>query len=162
MYWLCFAVKPSATLENLDTYLRGIWLECCGHLSEFYFILGEEVSMSKKVHAILDEVGTRINYIYDWGSSTELVVRLEREVVAAPDKRVCLVARNEPPTWKCDECDEVATMVCTECHSEGDGFCCPVHAETHECGEDMLLPVVNSPRMGVCAYEGDEGEEGEE
>ena len=25
----------SATLEELDHYLRTIWLECCGHLSQF-------------------------------------------------------------------------------------------------------------------------------
>lgn len=26
--------------------------------------------------------------------------------------------------------------------------------ETHECGTEMLLPVCNSPRCGVCGYEG--------
>lgn len=26
--------------------------------------------------------------------------------------------------------------------------------KTHECGEDMLLPVVNSPRVGMCDYTG--------
>jgi hypothetical protein len=25
----------------------------------------------------------------------------------------------------------------------------------HECGEEMALPVVNSPRMGVCGYAGE-------
>jgi hypothetical protein len=27
-------------------------------------------------------------------------------------------------------------------------------AQTHEFGEDVFLPVVNSPRTGVCAYAG--------
>jgi hypothetical protein len=31
---------------------------------------------------------------------------------------------------------------------------CQACAEDHECGEDMQLPVVNSPRVGVCGYAG--------
>jgi hypothetical protein len=35
-------------------------------------------------------------------------------------------------------------------------FYCGAHAESeeHECGEEALLPVVNSPRMGMCGYTG--------
>ena len=31
-YWLHLEMRGSATLEDLDFYLREIWLECCGHL----------------------------------------------------------------------------------------------------------------------------------
>jgi len=31
---------------------------------------------------------------------------------------------------------------------------CEGCAGEHECGEEMLLPVVNSPRVGMCGYEG--------
>jgi hypothetical protein len=34
-FWLDLEMRGSATLEKLDQYLRAIWLECCGHLSEF-------------------------------------------------------------------------------------------------------------------------------
>src|SRR5512145_2796294 len=34
-FWLDIEARGSATLNNIDTYLRAIWLECCGHLSEF-------------------------------------------------------------------------------------------------------------------------------
>ena len=34
-YWLHLETQGSATLEDLDHYLRVIWLECCGHLSSF-------------------------------------------------------------------------------------------------------------------------------
>ena len=34
-YWLHLEMRGSATLEDLDFYLREIWLECCGHLSAF-------------------------------------------------------------------------------------------------------------------------------
>ena len=33
--FLDLEVRGSATLNDLDHYLRAIWLECCGHLSEF-------------------------------------------------------------------------------------------------------------------------------
>src|SRR5262249_16834882 len=35
VYWLYLAVPFKATLENLDNFLRNIWLECCSHLSQF-------------------------------------------------------------------------------------------------------------------------------
>ncbi len=31
-------------------------------------------------------------------------------------------------------------------------FVCATQAARHPCGDQALLPVVNSPRMGVCAY----------
>jgi hypothetical protein len=154
-FWLDLAVKPEATLKDVDALLRRTWLECCGHLSEFYSSTRQKVSMSARVGAILGAVGTRVGYVYDFGSSTELVVSHGGVVEAALGKRVRLVARNEPPTWSCGECGEAATQVCGQCACEGGGFCCPAHTKTHECGEEMLLPVVNSPRMGVCGYTGE-------
>ncbi|MBI5416950.1 hypothetical protein HZA55_03240, partial [Candidatus Poribacteria bacterium] len=50
--------------------------------------------------------------------------------------------------------EKQATKVCSECIYDDKGWVCDDHADTHECGEDMLLPVVNSPRIGVCAYSG--------
>ena len=34
-YWLFLEMAHSAKLENLDHFLREMWLECCGHLSAF-------------------------------------------------------------------------------------------------------------------------------
>ena len=34
-FWLDLEIKFVATLADLDDFLRGIWLECCGHLSSF-------------------------------------------------------------------------------------------------------------------------------
>ena len=34
-FWLDIEAAADATLDDLDSFLRGIWLECCGHLSEF-------------------------------------------------------------------------------------------------------------------------------
>ncbi|HEX7243833.1 MAG TPA: hypothetical protein VF263_26335, partial [Longimicrobiaceae bacterium] len=34
-YWLHLEMNGSAALDDLDDYLRVIWLECCGHMSRF-------------------------------------------------------------------------------------------------------------------------------
>jgi len=155
MFWLDLAVKQEAKLKDVDRFLRRIWLECCGHMSEFYGSAHRKVSMNTKVNEALGSVAERLGYVYDFGSSTELVVRLAATVEGYAKSAVRLVARNESPTWPCDVCEEPATAVCTQCMYEGKGFCCKSHASSHDCGEEMLLPVVNSPRMGVCGYTGE-------
>ena len=65
--------------------------------------------------------------------------------------KVRILARNIPPTFDCTDCSAEATQYCTDC----DAFYCDTCLEGHECGEEMALPVVNSPRMGVCGYYGD-------
>jgi hypothetical protein len=73
----------------------------------------------------------------------------------APGKEIRVLARNEPPPIPCDECgDEVATQICMECSWSGKGWLCEQCSQTHSCDEEMFLPVVNSPRVGVCAYSG--------
>jgi hypothetical protein len=94
-------------------------------------------------------------YAYDYGSTT--VLRLK--VVAqhhAPSRRdaVRLLARNDAPVWSCTECDDPATSLCAYCRYEGPAFLCEAHVDDHECGDEAMLPVVNSPRMGVCGYTG--------
>ena len=34
-YWLYVDMPVTGSLTSLDSFLRKIWLECCGHLSEF-------------------------------------------------------------------------------------------------------------------------------
>ena len=34
-FWLDVEMRGSESVASLDLYLRGIWLECCGHLSMF-------------------------------------------------------------------------------------------------------------------------------
>ncbi len=35
LYWVYFEANDSHQLLNVDTFLRRLWLECCGHLSAF-------------------------------------------------------------------------------------------------------------------------------
>jgi Zn finger protein HypA/HybF involved in hydrogenase expression len=68
--------------------------------------------------------------------------------------KVEILARNETPQIKCDQCEKPATTICTECLYDGGGWLCDDCASTHGCDEDMFLPLVNSPRAGVCGYTG--------
>lgn len=136
----------------------------------------------------LDEVlavGAKFSYVYDFGSSTNLSLRVmaEREGVIPTrliegyeeneegdvededdeDFAIVVMARNEPPALLCHLCGKPATHVLPESeynYLDEAGLC-------ESCAQkqkypDELLPVVNSPRVGVCGYTGDsdEGEEG--
>lgn len=72
------------------------------------------------------------------------------------DKPIQILARNEAPEIFCEECGKFpAVQICMDCRWEGPGWLCQTCAEDHECGEEMMLPVVNSPRSGVCGYTGE-------
>ena len=155
VYWLDCAVRIDANLKHLDTLLRRTWLECCGHLSEFSAGQRRRVGMSLSIARALALAGGRLGYEYDMGSTTGLIVSDSGLVDVAIGKPLRLLARNESPVWPCDACGAAATEICSQCIYEDRGFCCATHAKQHGCGVEMLLPVVNSPRMGVCGYAGE-------
>ena len=162
-YWLDIEMRGSATLADLDGYLRDIWLECCGHLSAFMIggWRGEEIGedeMKIKVGQFL-RVGLELLHIYDFGTSSETLVKVQgvREGKPLTKYPVVLMARNLPPEFHCQECDRVATWFCQECLFEDgtSGFLCDQHVKKHP-HEDYGEPisVVNSPRLGLCGYTG--------
>ena len=169
MYWLHIEIPENATLEDLDDFLRVFWVECCSHLSSFE-INGESYisevfepgdrSMKIALKKVI-EPGMKFEYIYDFGTSTELLIKvLSVRESRVKGKDVRVLARNEPPDIRCQICGKPATKVCSMCVYEGEGWLCDECAEKHKCSEedeyceDMFLPVVNSPRVGMCAYEG--------
>lgn len=157
-FWMYVEMQGKATLADLDEFLRQKWLECCGHLSVFnvrgneYYSDPSEPGDESMDHAIagIFEDGIRWTYEYDFGSTTELtgtVLSVRQGHMADLIRRI---ARNYMPHETCEDCDAPAEAVCSSCSE----FVCEDCAEDHECGEEMLLSVANSPRMGVCAYEG--------
>ncbi len=102
--------------------------------------------------------GVVLQYAYDFGSTTELVVKsmdIYRGALLGGREAIRVLARNVQPIVPCDECSQKpAVQICTECQWSEGGWLCEVCAQTHECGEEMFLPVVNSPRTGVCGYAG--------
>ena len=159
-YWLHLEMNGGATLKQLDDYLRAIWLECCGHLSRFS--LGgwgsEEFEMTMRVDRLFAP-DLALTHIYDFGTSSETLIRVVSERVgrATTSYPIALMARNKEPEVSCVACEEKARWLCIECMYEHDepGLLCEAHAERHP-HEDYggPLPIVNSPRVGMCGYEG--------
>jgi len=170
-YWMHLEVVANAKLKALDSFLREIWLECCGHLSAFtiggiryssdfdkdsiFYSDFKDKSMNYKIGSVL---GTGMEFIheYDFGTTTELSLKVVSERIGTPvDEPVQIMARNDPPEIACMVCGKVATQVCAQCIYDGEGWLCDKCCKKHKCGEDMFLPVVNSPRVGMCGYTGD-------
>ena len=159
--------KANAKLYHLDEFLRGIWLECCGHMSSFTIrgvkydderLLDEfysrddmsSQSMNKRFYSVL-KVKDAFSYEYDFGSTTYL----EGHVLAVREgylgkNKIHILARNNPYAFECEHCGKKVAGICVECEE----YVCDQCLDSHECGEEMILGVVNSPRMGVCGYGG--------
>ncbi len=159
-FWLDLEMRGSSTLQDLDSYLRGIWLECCGHMSEFSFKAGLEdgIPMSRRISAVLAP-DTELTHIYDFGTTSETCIKVieTRKGATTTQRPIALMMRNVMPDATCIECGEPAMYLCMECLIEADewGTLCKTHSETHphdDYGEPILL--VNSPRLGMCGYEG--------
>jgi hypothetical protein len=163
-YWLHIEAKSIATLLDLDGFLRDIWLECCDHLSEFTingirysaYNSGDDwwgtkpKSMDIELRKILS-VKDKFEYEYDFGSTTYLEGQIFAERKGILEDKIRILARNNPPKFECMDCDTEATRICMECNE----FYCDQCLTKHECGDEMTLPIANSPRMGVCGYSGE-------
>ncbi len=133
-YWMQILIRADATLKTLDDFLRGIWMECCGHTScfdigwytfesgiadeasqemdEFDRIFGMDIRLSR-----LFSPDSEAAYTYDYKTSSRLSLKVMEYVEAATGLGVVeIMARNLPPV---------------------DG-------------------APNSPRAGICAYAGDD------
>ena len=269
-YWMHLELTASDTLADLDDFLRAIWLECCGHLSEFtiggtsyssepedYFYFGEDATdeeaeieeeeeeelnvgellqtfppeylkmlpknflsefqkfetiddlvtylketlnsipkkgvphsqeewdayreryfQSQVLEALLElvddrsldvalekvlKVGQKFSYEYDFGSSTDLTLKVlsEREgAIQNEDEEedtIEILARNVEPGMLCKVCGKPAKFVVGGYFDvEENAFCSKKCVKKSGEDADMLLPVVNSPRVGVCAYTGED------
>jgi hypothetical protein len=191
-WFLSLWVDGKATMEDIDHFLRHIWLECCGHLSSFtnpknrrniggmwaFFEAEEllakgkikayeklmeeakgEVPMSRKTDKVFCK-GLKLEYEYDFGSTTELLLTVVEEYPVKADEEIVLLSRNEPLEWLCDTCQkEPATQICTVHSWDNESLFCDKCAKKHakkceDFEEYAAMPIVNSPRMGVCGYTG--------
>ncbi len=154
-YWLHVEARSDAPLNELDSLLRHVWLECCGHMSAFR-VGREELPVSARIGSTFERKGRTFSYEYDFGSTTRLtgqVLGIRQGCLGGATVR--LLARNNPLEWKCAECPRPATIICPFCLYGGPSLFCEEHAQKHSCAsEEAYLPVVNSPRMGVCGYAG--------
>jgi len=171
-YWLDAEADAGAALSKLDTFLRDIWVECCGHLSMFSVppfrysslpsgisgLLGRtnpERTMRARIGEVFNCTGQKGTYDYDFGSTTRLAIeRTGGRAGRIGRPSVRLLVRNDPLPWTCGTCDKPATLVCCAHETESSPFVCAAHKKAHPCSDAMFLPVINSPRMGICGYAG--------
>lgn len=169
-YWLHFEMPANALLEDLDDFLRNIWLECCDHLSAFTIrgvsyeldtgmvdamwkdIFGPSRptrNMDVRLSSVL-QVGEQFAHEYDFGTTTELKLKVvaEREGTR-PKGDVRILARNYAPDYRCVTCGQPARYLYV--YEAPYQPYCKRHAREHDEG---ILPLVNSPRTGECGYTG--------
>ena len=144
---------------------------------------GMDIKLGRKL-----VVGKKFSYVYDFGSSTHLTLKVvaeregrlsllleddgeDDELVDIPqegtdeleDLPVTILARNEPPVLLCYVCRKPAAWVPSReefISPNEEALCADCAKKTGDL--DELLPIVNSPRVGVCAYTGAEDWEGED
>lgn len=125
-YWLIVETSENTTLKELDQFIRDIWVECCGHLSAFA-INGERYECHSDMSDFLGMSSRNMNY------------RL-RDVVDVGDSI----------SYEYDFGSTTELTVSIHSCREEDG-----NEEDGEYYEpEFLLQICNSPRMGVCGYEG--------
>jgi len=139
IYWLYLFAPASASLRGLDTFLRGIWLECCGHMSAFtingvqYNCTTGDGMGGRSISAKLGDVvrtGSEFEHEYDFGTSTYLRLKVTGDRSGkGPSNAIQLLARNEPPAIPCGDCGKPAAKICGNCSYEPTGWLCTGCAE---------------------------------
>ncbi|MDI9470250.1 MAG: hypothetical protein QM296_08590 [Bacillota bacterium] len=180
-YWLVIEMDERLDLADLDHFIRNIWVECCDHLSAFYIdggsydsAYGEVATWRENSHSMhtrlkkLLHVGQEFLYEYDFGSTTELLISVkDYRRGAKQQEKLSILARNNPPEILCSTCEKEAAAWVYMGHFDDDKpficeSCLEMRRQEESCDEeaeyfeDYLLPVCNSPRMGVCGYTGSE------
>jgi hypothetical protein len=153
------ALLPKERTPELEDFLRS-YMDSFSYRSRF----PEKRSMNVRLGKVL-KAGGKFSYSYDFGSTTYLKLRVVsvREGTAHGDEDddVLIMARNLPPEILCDVCKKPADYVVAEGFYTGqnDALCkACLKKRQRRFGEDEYddyeswLPVVNSPRMGICAY----------
>ncbi len=161
VYWLYLSVPFKSKLVELDQFLRDIWLECCGHLSQFIingkryssdfepdpYISYLEFPMTPRSETVLFP-GQKFTHEYDFGTTTELLLEVVG-TIQAKRKKIDLLIQNQAPEIICVSCQNKAEFI----SARTDDCFCESCVDLDD-DELYLLPLVNSPRTGVCGYVG--------
>lgn len=154
VYWMLIEASSILTLNKVDSFLRDIWLECCGHLSEFS-VQRNKIDMNRKLYDVL-QPKLVIDYEYDFGTSTDIKLKVLEVIESKYDKAIRILAMNTKPEIICSACEiKPAAYMCDICSEE---ILCEDCIKKHHClieeGEELCSPLVNSPRSNVCGYSG--------
>lgn len=157
-FWMYIQVYGNALLRTIDKFLRQEWLECCGHMSAFtihdtsyYSHSGMGKGMNVKLQNILRD-GDVFKHEYDFGTTTTLrlsVVSARISPAVVGKRGIQVLAVHDLVKFVCAVCNAPTKYVCNECSST----LCKSCAHGHGCDEDSLIYAVQSPRVGLCAYD---------
>jgi len=141
------------TFEDINLFLREEWCDCCQHLSTFDVIILENNKKLKVMDIDFDinisifENAEKFIYEYDMGTPTIVEFKIIKKLNSnISDSKIDIIFQNKPHILKC-ECNNNAkytyldTLLCDECYDDID------------CEEQIDI-LVNSPRTGICGYEG--------
>jgi hypothetical protein len=151
VYFIYACVGLNCKFSDLDKFLKEVWCECCGHMSEFNLFengVGPIGKIKKTEKISKYKTGDRFEYQYDMGDTTTIYLEI-LDVLSGEDKtkEIEILKKNEQPKIICENCDNESKYY----DQENDEFVCEECAEEIE--EERKLNVVNSPRTGVCGYE---------
>lgn len=112
----------------------------------------EDRSMEVLLKRVL-KVGQKFSYIYDYGSSTHVNLKVvgEREgTIQNKKKPVQLLARNIAPAFICADCKKPATRIAIGYFEEdiASTTFCTKCSKKHD-DDGGMMPIINSPRLGV-------------
>ena len=153
--------KQQRTKASMWDFFEAESLLEAGKIKEYEEIMEEtrgEIPKHRRAKDALHK-DMKIEYQYDFGSTTELSITIAGEYPVQAEENIVLLTRNEPPELLCASCGkEAAVAICTACYNADNVFCAKCakkHAKTcSDFADYAAMPVVNSPRMGVCGYEG--------
>ncbi|MBN2798323.1 MAG: hypothetical protein JXX28_04185 [Deltaproteobacteria bacterium] len=162
-WWILAVASPEALLSDLDKLLRETWFEAAGHQSDFTIKgvhfedspLSGWMASSRSADVEIESVlptGTVLTYRYDFTNTTHLHGKALGLVNGGND-HLTILARNDDVAWPCRACDNEANAVCSACGA----FSCGCTDACPACGaslDQVAIPVINSPRMGIGGFRG--------
>jgi hypothetical protein len=163
VYFIYAIIGKKCTFTNIDNFLKEIWCECCGHLSEFrefHDAPAKKIGKSTKITNY--EVGDRFMYEYDFGTTTtifgEILEILDGE---ENNKKIELVKQNDQPQFSCVVCKKDAEyfyngscpFLCEECKNKFKKLMKKTDdVESNDEDFTNITELSNSPRVGLCGY----------
>ena len=138
LYHIYVIAGTKCKFLDIDKFLKDIWCECCGHMSEYH--------ISKKTS--LNKYGENDIFIYeyDMGDTTTVYIEIKKILEGkSNNNKIKLVHQNEKPKILCIKC-----KINAKYYYMGDPLC-KKHSDVSE--EEPLAKISNSPRSGFCGYE---------
>jgi hypothetical protein len=144
-YYLFIKVGNETRLKDLDKFLRGKWLGCCNHRSDFCDDVAE-YNINKKIISIKN---TELLYRFDYGTESIVEIIIGNRL-GGDDKNndITILLESEKPFIKCTLCDADAEYII---HHK---FYCKKDSDTIKYNKDADYKYIvnNSPRIGKCSY----------